>query len=569
MVNYGTNILSNDEQQAADQEVEDIRKTLFQHVTADEPNKVKDIIQKLISKGMAMSQIGLREPGSKRTALHLALDTKAHKAAECIVKYGEKELFVQDYNITVKGETSKKTCLHQLTEINDYEMIQSILDSFDNETERLVFMMKSVLMEVEGSSPRKFTCLHIAAFRQYIDLIKLFVEMGVDVDIFSDKNGSPLLWSAGLGKLDSARTLMGLGASLSAVNEKGSCPLHCAVRYGHTDMTKLLIEEGHADVNARRVLGFEVVLILASALGYIDIVKILLMNSANICYKTASGDTALHHAASEGNCEIMLLLIKCGASIEQRTDLGDTPLLLAAKNNQLGAIKILLDFGADFTFANEHGETVWHHAVNATSTDLIITLVCCFMDKEFPWRHPVRVKSPLHLAAMRGDCEMVDCLLKLGLDPMEEDEAGNTFYHLAARNNEVKVLTDFVEVMNVDAQNIHKDTALHEAAREGHIESVQFLVKTVNLHVKNHSGNTVLHAASNSKSVSPDVLKLIIHTIVETTTYSLVNERNYQDCTALHLAARAGRNDIIKYLKPINPRIKNDMGDNALHVAAR
>ncbi len=45
------------------------------------------------------------------------------------------------------------------------------------------------------------------------------------------------------------------GADVSLQNDKGSSPLYFAVRYGYTDMVKVLIREGNADVHQKRKLG--------------------------------------------------------------------------------------------------------------------------------------------------------------------------------------------------------------------------------------------------------------------------------------------------------------------------
>jgi serine/threonine-protein phosphatase 6 regulatory ankyrin repeat subunit B len=59
-------------------------------------------------------------------------------------------------------------------------------------------------------------------------------------------------------------------------NDKGSTALYWAVRYGHTECVRKLIDKGKADVNQTRKLGLVSPIIVASALGYKDIVEKLI-----------------------------------------------------------------------------------------------------------------------------------------------------------------------------------------------------------------------------------------------------------------------------------------------------
>ena len=65
-------------------------------------------------------------------------------------------------------------------------------------------------------------------------------------------------------------------ANSNIENDKGSTALYWAVRYGHTDSVKLLITKGRADVSKTRKLGLVSPIVLACALGYLPIVKLLI-----------------------------------------------------------------------------------------------------------------------------------------------------------------------------------------------------------------------------------------------------------------------------------------------------
>ncbi len=61
---------------------------------------------------------------------------------------------------------------------------------------------------------------------------------------------TPLHEAAAMGHLEVARLLLERGADVNAKNKHGFTPLHFAAGIGHTDVAKLLLEHG-ADVNAK------------------------------------------------------------------------------------------------------------------------------------------------------------------------------------------------------------------------------------------------------------------------------------------------------------------------------
>jgi len=57
------------------------------------------------------------------------------------------------------------------------------------------------------------------------------------------------------------------GADLHLENDKGSTPLYWAVRYGFTELVRVLVDEGQADIAQRRKFGLVTPIVLASAIG--------------------------------------------------------------------------------------------------------------------------------------------------------------------------------------------------------------------------------------------------------------------------------------------------------------
>lgn len=86
-------------------------------------------------------------------------------------------------------------------------------------------------------------------------------------------------------------------------------------------------------------------LMIASRLGYVDMVQMLLGRKASVARQTPAGDTALLMASLGGHLEVVKLLVEAGAPVQTRT--GWQPIHYAAFGGSAPVIEYLLDHGAD------------------------------------------------------------------------------------------------------------------------------------------------------------------------------------------------------------------------------
>ena len=111
----------------------------------------------------------------------------------------------------------------------------------------------------------------------------------------------------------------------------------------------------------------ETPLYMASYLGHLDIVELLVENGARINHKdTRGGWTALTLASSQGHNHIVEYLIIEGANLNERNNAGDTALILACAsndgNNYLKIIGLLLDEGVDISIKDNEGHDAMYYA---------------------------------------------------------------------------------------------------------------------------------------------------------------------------------------------------------------
>ncbi|KAH1026419.1 hypothetical protein HUJ05_000091 [Dendroctonus ponderosae] len=141
-------------------------------------------------------------------------------------------------------------------------------------------------------------------------------------------DGAPPLWcAAAAGHMEIVKLLISHGAEVNTITRTNSTPLRAACFDGHLEIVKYLVQHG-ADIEVANKHG-HTCLMIACYKGNIKIVRYLLSLKASINRKSVKGNTALHDCSESGSLEILKLLIEHGATMDVDS-YGMTPLLAAA-----------------------------------------------------------------------------------------------------------------------------------------------------------------------------------------------------------------------------------------------
>jgi len=240
--------------------------------------------------------------------------------------------------------------------------------------------------------------VHTAAHNGHLDLVKLLVESGADVNVRNCKDQIPLDVALASRKREVTRYLANYMGVLDPcdgtdINPLDDIPYHLVPDATSTSVAIAKQIHPHGGLGPSLLHD-------ACAKGSVGDVQLLLDQGADVNGLNANHNTALYLASRNGMLEVMDVLIKYGADVNCRDKSGWTPLMLASRYGYLDIAELLLDHGAD---------------VNAKKEDL--------------W-------TALHLASLNGNLEIVKALLDRGADIHARNIDGRTPSGLASRAGE-------------------------------------------------------------------------------------------------------------------------------------
>jgi len=255
------------------------------------------------------------------------------------------------------------------------------------------------------------------------------------------------------------------------------------------DLQTLRALVGDGDVNAKDATG-QTPLMVASAIGSLEAVRMLLASRADAKIVSGSGVTALHLAVTDA--AKTRLLLEAGANADGVSQLGRTPLLIAASaTGTEESVRLLLARGANVNAADSVGV------------------------------------SPLIAAAAMNNAAVARLLLAAGADPAATANIGQSATALmgAADNANVDLLRTLlaravdVHAVSADRAGIVKNgavlfgnvTALHQAVSSGSVDAVRLLLDAgARVDSQDIRGMTPLVWSVSTDRPDPEIVRLLV-----------------------------------------------------------
>ncbi|XP_013869093.1 protein phosphatase 1 regulatory subunit 12A isoform X2 [Austrofundulus limnaeus] len=200
------------------------------------------------------------------------------------------------------------------------------------------------------------TALHQACIDENAEMVQFLVENGSDINRGDNEGWTPLHAAASCGFIQIAKYLIEHGANVGVINSEGELPLDVASedvmeRLLRAEIKKQGIDVDKARKEEERIMLQDALAVkegggvlrphpntkatalhVASAKGYIEVLKVLLQTGVNVDSRDIDGWTPLHAAAHWGQEEVCALLADHMCDMAAVNNVGQTPLDVADEN---------------------------------------------------------------------------------------------------------------------------------------------------------------------------------------------------------------------------------------------
>ena len=194
------------------------------------------------------------------------------------------------------------------------------------------------------------TTLEVGDLRQ----AQAVLDAGLPPDFMGSRIGSGLMIGAWEGNIEMMRLFISRGADINRMNGNGETALILASWRGHLDAVKWLVERG-ARINPppRQWSALH----YAAFNGHRDVADYLLAEGANINALSTNGSSVLMMAIYEGREDMARLLIERGADRSVKNEYGDGALEWAMRFNHLNIARLVSDADQFAAAASQPKET--------------------------------------------------------------------------------------------------------------------------------------------------------------------------------------------------------------------
>lgn len=241
-----------------------------------------EILSNLINRGM-LNEFHAFFIGKE--ALLALSDTRGKTLLHFAAKQGNRELvkflIEKGADANAKDENGY-TPLHEAAFFNRPSAVEELI------------LKKAKIDEACNVEVNGYTTLRIAIVMNHLNIVKILVKAGADVNKRSHTGGVPLHTATFALKCDDeiVKFLIAEGANVNASAGNGSTVLMNACIIGRRETVKILVQAG-ADVNTAHPENGQTALHCAAYRGHSECAKILLDNGANLYARGNEGETPL------------------------------------------------------------------------------------------------------------------------------------------------------------------------------------------------------------------------------------------------------------------------------------
>uniref|UniRef100_A0A3Q0SID9 Ankyrin repeat domain 28 n=1 Tax=Amphilophus citrinellus TaxID=61819 RepID=A0A3Q0SID9_AMPCI len=414
------------------------------------------------------------------------------------------------------------------------------------------------------------TPLHYAAANCNYQCLFTLVGSGASVNDLDERGCTPLHYAAA-SDTDGNNNLE-LEASINDANpgirdNQGYNAVHYASAYGHRLCLELIASETPLDV-LMETSGTDILndadvrapvspLHLAAYHGHHQAMEVLVQSLLDLDVRNSQGRTPLDLAAFKGHVECVDVLINQGASILVKDyTLKRTPIHAAATNGHSECLRLLIgnaDLQSAVDIQDGNGQTPLMLAVLSGHTDCVYSLLNkgASVEAKDKWG-----RTALHRGAVTGHEECVEALLQHSANFLVRDCKGRTPIHLAAACGHIGVLGGLLHAaQSVETLPVLTDnqgyTPLHWACYNGHDTCVEVLLEQEVFHKAEGNSFSPLHCAVIHDNEGAAEM------LIDTLGPAIVNAKDSKNRTPLHAAAFTDHVECLQLLLSHNAQVNS------------
>lgn len=218
---------------------------------------------------------------------------------------------------------------------------------------------------INSKSRNGRTALHLAAMNGFTHLVKFLIrDHNAVIDILTLKKQTPLHLAAASGQIEVCRLLLELGANIDATDESGQKPIHAAAQNNFSEVVQLFLQQHPSLVMATTKDG-NTCAHIAAVQGSVKVIEELMKFDKNgvISARNRTTDsTPLQLAAEGGHADVVKALVRAGASCTDENKAGFTAVHLAAQNGHGQVLEVMRTSNSLRIFSKKLGLTPLHVA---------------------------------------------------------------------------------------------------------------------------------------------------------------------------------------------------------------
>ena len=346
---------------------------------------------------------------------------------------------------------------------------------------------------------------------------------------YRDHHGHDLLTIAAYaGQLNLVKFLHQKGLPIEGTSPSGLTPLLSATVQGHLNTVCWLVENG-ASVNA--------------------------------CLKD-DGTAAIHLASYDGNQEILSYLLQNGAFVDSEDHEGRTALMVACQTRHRNIVELLLSYKPDTKKTAKCGKSAPVYAAVTGHHECLSLLLDA--DKSLFEKCDNNDCPILTVAALHGNKEVVELLIRSGADKNCQDKFGRTALMAAVESGNNDIVENLLDHGAVaSSRSMSGISAFEIALVSDNSEIAEKLAGILNDDSKDHMGNTPLILACRYSKIH------LVQLIMQTISKDNINHQNHLGMSPLLACCMCDNCDLTEYLlnngADIEMTTKNNL--NAYQIA--